>query len=38
VKEREESWIERRILDGHPVEGTYPMNDATRALYEAERS
>lgn len=38
AKEREESWIERRILDGHPVEGTYPMNDATRALYEAERT
>lgn len=36
AKEREEAWIERRILDGHPVEGSYPMSDATRALYEAD--
>jgi len=38
TKEHEEAWIERRILDGHPVEGTYPMDDATRALYEADRT
>ena len=37
VKEREESWIERRILAGQPLEGTYPMSAETRALYEAER-
>ena len=35
VKEREEAWIEARILAGAPVEGTYPMDAATRAAYEA---
>lgn len=35
VKEREEAWIEARILDGAPVEGTYPMDAATRAAYDA---
>lgn len=35
VKEREEAWIEARILAGAPVEGTYPMDAATRATYEA---
>lgn len=38
VKEREEAWIEKRILAGAPVDGTYPMNAATRAAYEAESS
>ncbi|MEX2501343.1 MAG: hypothetical protein WD336_03115 [Trueperaceae bacterium] len=36
VKEREEAWIEKRILAGAPVDGTYPMNAETRAAYEAE--
>lgn len=36
VQEREEAWIEARILAGRPVEGTYPMDAATRAAYEAE--
>ena len=38
VKEREEAWIERQILAGAPVEGTYPMNAETRARYESERN
>ena len=37
VKEREEAWIERQVLAGAPVEGTYPMDAATRRRYEAER-
>jgi regulator of RNase E activity RraA len=37
AKEREEAWIERQVLDGAPVEGTYPMDAATRRRYEAER-
>ena len=37
VKEREEAWIERQVLAGQPVEGTYPMDAATRARFEAER-
>ena len=37
VKELEEAWIEREILAGRPVEGTYPMDAATRARYEHER-
>jgi regulator of RNase E activity RraA len=36
-KEREEAWIERQILAGQPVEGTYPMNADARRRYEAER-
>lgn len=36
VQEREETWIEAQILAGRPVEGTYPMSDATRAAYEAD--
>lgn len=35
-KEREEAFIERRILAGSPVRGTYPMDAATRAAFEAE--
>lgn len=34
-KEREEAFIERRILAGYPVRGSYPMNDETRRAYEA---
>lgn len=37
VKEREEAFIERRILAGAAVEGSYPMDAATRAAFEAER-
>lgn len=35
-KEREEVFIERRILAGSPVRGTYPMDAETRAAFEAE--
>jgi regulator of RNase E activity RraA len=37
AKEREEAWIERQVLAGAPVDGTYPMDAATRRRYEAER-
>jgi 5-oxopent-3-ene-1,2,5-tricarboxylate decarboxylase / 2-hydroxyhepta-2,4-diene-1,7-dioate isomerase len=37
VKEREEAWIERQILAGAAVEGTYPMSAETRRRYERER-
>lgn len=36
VKEREEAWIERQILAGAPVAGTYPMSAETRERYERE--
>lgn len=36
AKEREEAWIERQILAGAPVAGTYPMSPETRARYERE--
>jgi regulator of RNase E activity RraA len=36
-KERHEAWIERRILGGAAVEGTYPMSDETRRAYDADR-
>lgn len=36
AKEREEAWIEQQILAGAPVEGTYPMDEATRARFERE--
>jgi len=37
VKEAEEGWIERQILAGRPVAGTYPMDADTRRRYEADR-
>ena len=37
VKETEEGWIERQILAGRPVAGTYPMDADTRRRYEADR-
>lgn len=37
VKEQEEAWIERQILAGATVEGTYPMSAQTRERYERER-
>lgn len=38
AKELEEAWIERQILNGAPIDGTYPMSAATRQRYQAERS
>lgn len=38
AKEIEEAFLERRILAGAPVEGTYPMNAETRAAFQRERS
>lgn len=37
TKEREEAFIEGRILAGAPVKGTYPMDQTTRAAYEAQQ-
>ena len=37
VKEAEEGWIERQILAGRPIAGTYPMDAGTRRRYEADR-
>lgn len=37
AKEREEAFIERKILAGSPVSGTYPMRDEVRREYEKER-
>ncbi len=37
VKEAEEGWIERQILAGRPVAGTYPMDADTRRRYETDR-
>jgi len=36
TKEREEAWVEKQILAGAPLEGSYPMNAETRARFEAE--
>ena len=37
AKELEEAWIEKQILAGAPVEGTYPMDAATRERYQRDR-
>jgi len=37
AKEQEEAWIEKLILAGRPLEGSYPMSSELRARYEAER-
>lgn len=37
TKELEETWIEKQILAGLPLEGSYPMNAELRARYEAEK-
>ncbi|MFL9683567.1 hypothetical protein [Streptomyces sp. KL110A] len=38
VQEAEDGWIARKVAEGHPVEGLFPMNAQWRARYEAERS
>lgn len=37
AKELEEAWIERQILAGAAIEGSYPMDAATRERYRRER-
>ena len=37
VKEQEEAWIEKQILAGLPIEGSYPMSPELRARYEEEQ-
>lgn len=37
AKELEEAWIERQILAGARIEGSYPMDAATRERYRRER-
>ncbi len=34
VKEQEEAYIERRVLDGAPISGSYPMSQEMRREYE----
>ena len=36
--EEYEAWVLEQVKNGAPIIGMYPMNDATRARYEAERS
>lgn len=36
--EEYEAWVLERVKDGASIIGLYPMNDETRARYEAERS
>jgi regulator of RNase E activity RraA len=36
VKEQEEAWIEKQILEGSPIEDWYPMSAATRRRYEEQ--
>lgn len=38
TKELEETWIEKQILAGLPIEGSYPMSAELRARYEAEKA
>lgn len=38
AKELEEAWIEAQILAGAPIDGTYPMNAATRERFQRESS
>ncbi len=36
--EEYEAWVLEQVKNGEPIIGLYPMNDETRARYEAERS
>ena len=36
VQEREDAWIARRVAEGHPVEGLFPMNDTWRERFEQD--
>lgn len=36
AQEEEDAWIARRVAEGHPVDGLFPMNAEWRARYEAE--
>jgi regulator of RNase E activity RraA len=35
-QEREEAWIMKEVQNGARLPGLYPMNEETRARYEAE--
>ncbi len=36
AQEREDAWVARRVAEGHPVEGLFPMDDAWRRRFEQE--
>ncbi|MFD7431622.1 ribonuclease activity regulator RraA [Streptomyces sp. NPDC059818] len=38
AQEEEDGWIARKVAEGHPVEGLFPMNAEWRARYEAARA
>ncbi|MFB6673112.1 hypothetical protein ACFCWG_12115 [Streptomyces sp. NPDC056390] len=38
AQEEEDGWIARKVAEGHPVDGLFPMNAEWRSRYEAERS
>jgi regulator of RNase E activity RraA len=37
-QEQEDAWVARRVAEGHPVDGLFPMDAARRAQYEADPS
>ena len=38
AKEAEDAWVADRVSEGEPIEGLFPMNEAWRQRYEAERA
>ncbi|WP_260697007.1 dimethylmenaquinone methyltransferase [Streptomyces sp. 130] len=38
AQEDEDAWIARKVAEGHPVQGLFPMNAEWRARYRAERA
>ncbi len=37
AQEDEDAWIARRVAEGHPIEGLFPMNADWRARFDVER-
>jgi 2-keto-4-pentenoate hydratase/2-oxohepta-3-ene-1,7-dioic acid hydratase in catechol pathway/regulator of RNase E activity RraA len=38
AKEDADEWVAARIAEGYPLEGLFPMNEAWRARYQADRA
>jgi 2-keto-4-pentenoate hydratase/2-oxohepta-3-ene-1,7-dioic acid hydratase in catechol pathway/regulator of RNase E activity RraA len=36
AQEREDAWVARRVAEGHPLDGLFPMNAEWRAKYEKD--
>jgi regulator of RNase E activity RraA len=36
AQEREDAWVARRVAEGRPLDGLFPMNAEWRARYETE--